>query len=240
MFQVARDPTSAPSTIRLPLLRHLASYNSLVIRYCSLFPLNYGLNIASAMDDRVVCHPGWPLGARAMQVTLWSYHYFVVHLNLLWFICTCDRFRFCQSMAKHRYSTRIVHTKYGPLQGIIVQNLQVEAFLGVPYATPPLESLRFMPPVVPSLWTNIRMADAFSPVCPQKLPDISNRTEALLQIPRGRLVYLEKLLPLLANQSEDCLYLNIYVPKTTSKCFFFYLVFITCLLYSVAVFVFCW
>lgn len=174
------------------------------------------------MDDRVVCHPGWPLGARAMQVTLWSYHYFVVHLNLLWFICTCDRFRVCQSFSKHRYSTRIVHTKYGPLQGIVVQNLQVEAFLGVPYATPPLESLRFMPPVVPSLWTNIRMADSFSPVCPQKLPDISNRTEALQQIPRGRLVYLEKLLPLLANQSEDCLYLNIYVPKTTSKCFIIY------------------
>lgn len=157
---------------------------------------------------------------RAMQVSLSSYRYFVVHINLLWLIYTCNHFRACHSFTKHKYSNRIVNTKYGPLQGIIIQNLQVEAFLGVPYATPPLESLRFMPPVTPSLWTKTRPADSFSAVCPQKLPDISNRTEALLQLPRGRLVYLEKLLPLLANQSEDCLYLNIYVPKTTSEYLF--------------------
>lgn len=157
--------------------------------------------------------------SRAMQLSLLSYHSFVLHLNLLWLLCSYNHFRECHSFVatKHKYSNRIVRTKYGPLQGIAIQNLQVEAFLGVPYATPPLESLRFMPPVTPSLWTKTKMADTFSAVCPQKLPDISNRTEALLQIPRGRLVYLEKLLPLLANQSEDCLYLNIYVPKTSSE-----------------------
>ena len=43
----------------------------------------------------------------------------------------------------HKYSTRIVRTKYGPLRGIIVHNEPVvEAFLGVPYATPPLGALR--------------------------------------------------------------------------------------------------
>jgi hypothetical protein len=157
--------------------------------------------------------------SRAMQLSLISYHSFVLNLNLLWLLCTYNYFRECHSFvaSTHKRSTRVVETKYGPLQGIYIQNLQVEAYLGVPYATPPLESLRFMPPVTPSLWTQIRMADTFSAVCPQKLPDISNRTEALLQIPRGRLVYLEKLLPLLANQSEDCLYLNIYVPKNISE-----------------------
>lgn len=31
-------------------------------------------------------------------------------------------------------------------------------------------------------------------------------------MPKGRLEYLRRLLPYLQNQSEDCLYLNIYVP----------------------------
>lgn len=42
-----------------------------------------------------------------------------------------------------RYSTNIIKTKYGPLRGILVRtNPPVEAFLGVPYATPPVGSLR--------------------------------------------------------------------------------------------------
>ncbi|KAI5705400.1 neuroligin-4, Y-linked-like [Diaphorina citri] len=113
----------------------------------------------------------------------------------------------------HKYSTRVARTKYGPLRGILIQNPPVEAYLGVPYATPPLGSLRYMPPVTPSTWRAPRFADTYSAVCPQRLPDIGNRTEALLQLPRGRLVFLEKLLPLLSNQSEDCLYLNLYVPR---------------------------
>lgn len=52
----------------------------------------------------------------------------------------------------------------------------------------------------------------FSAVCPQRLPDIANETAALERMPRGRLEYLKRLLPYLKNQSEDCLYLNIYAP----------------------------
>lgn len=88
--------------------------------------------------------------------------------------------------------------------------------------------IRYMPPVTPSLWKTTRLADRFSAVCPQRPPDIGNRTEALLEFPRGRLLFLEKLLPLLANQSEDCLYLNLYVPRRGKfifilfRTFFFY------------------
>jgi len=57
-------------------------------------------------------------------------------------------------------------------------------------------------------------------VCPQRLPDISNETAALEKMPKGRLEYLRRLLPLLKNQSEDCLYLNIYAP-TQGEFFFF-------------------
>ncbi|XP_049788637.1 neuroligin-4, X-linked-like [Schistocerca nitens] len=110
------------------------------------------------------------------------------------------------------YSTRVVRTKYGPVRGLVLQQT-VEAFLGVPYASPPVGALRYMPPLTPSPWRHTRLADALSPVCPQRTPDISNRSDALLRFPRGRLRQLELLLPLLANQSEDCLYLNLYVPR---------------------------
>jgi carboxylesterase type B len=88
----------------------------------------------------------------------------------------------------------------------------VEVFLGIPYATPPVRSNRFSPTRTPSPWDGVRIADTHGPVCPQKLPDISNETAALEKMPKGRVEYLKRLLPYLRNQSEDCLYLNIYTP----------------------------
>lgn len=120
---------------------------------------------------------------------------------------------------------RVVTTKYGSLKGYLttLPNKQwrpVEIYLGVPYASPPIGSLRFMPPVTPAQWTGVRSADRFSAVCPQKFPDVRNETEALKSMPAGRLEYLRRLIPLLQNQSEDCLYLNIYAP-TFSKFLYF-------------------
>ncbi|KAL1140295.1 hypothetical protein AAG570_000227 [Ranatra chinensis] len=88
----------------------------------------------------------------------------------------------------------------------------IEVYLGVPYATPPTGSNRFSPTRTAAPWDGIRLADRHGPVCPQKLPDIRNETAALERMPRGRLEYLKRLLPFLKNQSEDCLYLNIYAP----------------------------
>ncbi|XP_067638484.1 neuroligin-4, Y-linked isoform X2 [Eurosta solidaginis] len=114
-------------------------------------------------------------------------------------------------------SSRIIHTRNGAISGVIVQlegrHLDpVEAYRGIPYASPPVGNLRFMPPVSAAMWSGVKKADRFSPVCPQRLPDISNETAALERMPKGRLEYLKRLLPYLQNQSEDCLYLNIYVP----------------------------
>lgn len=72
---------------------------------------------------------------------------------------------------------------------------------------------RFMPPVTPSTWKTTRLADRFSPVCPQTVPVTDTGMEALLEMPRGRLAQLRRMKPLLANYSEDCLYLNMYVPR---------------------------
>uniref|UniRef100_A0A1B0D3D1 Carboxylesterase type B domain-containing protein n=3 Tax=Phlebotomus papatasi TaxID=29031 RepID=A0A1B0D3D1_PHLPP len=60
--------------------------------------------------------------------------------------------------------SRVVHTKYGSVSGVLV-NLEgrhldpVEVFKGIPYASPPVGTLRFMPPVTSALWSGIRKAD---------------------------------------------------------------------------------
>ena len=110
---------------------------------------------------------------------------------------------------------RTVNTKYGPVQGVMHQpadNLQpVATFLGIPFAAPPLGSLRFMPPVTVSPWKETLLADHYRPVCPQHLPDIHNTT---VRLSAGRTAYIKRSLPLLQHQSEDCLYLNVYAPSS--------------------------
>lgn len=61
-------------------------------------------------------------------------------------------------------SSRIVNTKYGAVSGTIIhlenRHLDaVEVFKGIPYASPPVGSLRFMPPVTGALWSGIKKAD---------------------------------------------------------------------------------
>lgn len=125
----------------------------------------------------------------------------------------------CLAFTKnYKISTRIVQTRYGRLQGMVLQMEHyralkpVEVYLGVPYATPPVRSNRFSPTRTPSPWDGVRVSDRMGPVCPQRIPDITNETAALEKMPKGRLEYLKRLLPYLKNQSEDCLYLNIYAP----------------------------
>lgn len=65
---------------------------------------------------------------------------------------------------EQQLSSRVVHTKYGAVSGVIVhldgRHLEpVEAFKGIPYASPPVGSLRFMPPVTGALWSGVKKAD---------------------------------------------------------------------------------
>lgn len=112
-------------------------------------------------------------------------------------------------------SQRIVSTQYGKLRGILVtppgRHLpQVEAFLGLEYASLLGGELRFMPPTSPvGRWEGVRTAVKFKPVCPQRLPDLD-------ELQRRHPVYVvdhfRRLLPFLERQQEDCLSLNVYVP----------------------------
>lgn len=62
------------------------------------------------------------------------------------------------------------------------------AYLGIPYAAPPVGALRWRPPQAPAAWKGVRPCRAFGPACPQ---------------PRQK----ED-----GDYSEDCLYLNVWTP----------------------------
>ncbi|XP_016120442.1 neuroligin-3-like, partial [Sinocyclocheilus grahami] len=106
-----------------------------------------------------------------------------------------------------------VNTALGRLRGMRVAVATeglgpVDQYLGVPYAAPPVGEKRFMPPDAPSAWSGVRNATRFSPVCPQTVrnavPDI--------MMPVWATYNLDTVATYLQEQSEDCLYLNIYVP----------------------------
>ncbi|KAH0956822.1 hypothetical protein HN011_010763 [Eciton burchellii] len=111
-----------------------------------------------------------------------------------------------------KYCVRTITTRYGVLRGVEARSsTAVETYYGVPYATPPLGALRYMPPVTPTPWRGTKFADTMPPACPQRPP------EPDASLPRQRRTYLERLAPMLGNQSEDCLYLNLYVPKPSPR-----------------------
>ncbi|XP_020287856.1 uncharacterized protein LOC109856698 isoform X2 [Pseudomyrmex gracilis] len=113
--------------------------------------------------------------------------------------------------------TKDVRVKEGQLRGMVVlprsnYDLQlVDVFYGIPYAEPPVGSFRFSPPRSPQPYRGVRLAQEFAPVCPQVLPNLREVVKP------GRYKYLERHLPYLRNQSEDCLYLNVYAPHQGQK-----------------------
>jgi para-nitrobenzyl esterase len=86
----------------------------------------------------------------------------------------------------------IVHTDKGVVRG--TQAGDMRAFLGIPYAAPPVGSLRWRPPQPAAAWPGIRDATQFAPHCAQPAT------------PFG-----------VASTSEDCLYLNVYTPPSAMR-----------------------
>src|SRR5262249_41347809 len=75
----------------------------------------------------------------------------------------------------------------GAVSGTSTSNPEVRVFKGIPYAQPPIGSLRWRPPLPPSPRTALLMADRFGPRSLQSEP--SSASDPV---------------------SEDCLYLNVW------------------------------
>jgi len=83
-----------------------------------------------------------------------------------------------------------VDVEQGRLRGKLVG--RTREFLGIPYAQPPVGALRFAPPVPAHSWNGTRQALEFGPACPQPAGSLSAP----------------------GPQSEDCLTLNVFTPRT--------------------------
>lgn len=95
----------------------------------------------------------------------------------------------------------IVETKYGKLAG--TEGRYARIYKGVPYASPPVGRLRFHEPQPPQPWEGVFHAEKFPPMCPQgPQEEGSFYQKEFYNDP-------EYMPP----QSEDCLYLNIWVPR---------------------------
>ena len=108
--------------------------------------------------------------------------------------------------ARHATST-IVDTDKGKVRGFHnrVRGVSLEVFYGIPFAKPPVGDYRFKPPIQPEPWTGEYDATKLPNACFQ-LPDSTfpNFTGAEIWNPNTL-------------ASEDCLYLNVWVPKTSTQ-----------------------
>ncbi|VDM78317.1 unnamed protein product, partial [Strongylus vulgaris] len=92
-------------------------------------------------------------------------------------------------------SAQILQLDVGKVQGFDYQTTKgdtAEVYLNIPYASPPVENLRFRRPRPAVEWSEIRDGKAFGPVCHPLVKEA---------VPSG------------AQASEDCLTLNIIRPK---------------------------
>lgn len=90
-----------------------------------------------------------------------------------------------------------VNTHSGTVVGAIAffGETELHRFLGIPFAKPPVGDLRFRKPQPIEPWSEPLITQLFSPACVQYYP------------------YYYPWVDGFSKKSEDCLYLNIYVPQ---------------------------
>ncbi|GAB5406039.1 MAG: carboxylesterase family protein [Aureliella sp.] len=111
----------------------------------------------------------------------------MLHNAMRYFVCFCVYAIFQSSLGR----AQSIETTGGPVKGSESRDQAIEAFKGIPYAAPPVGDLRWKPPQPVKSWTDVRVCDQFGAKALQK---------------RGG-----------RDQSEDCLYLNVWAPRERSN-----------------------
>lgn len=129
-------------------------------------------------------------------------------------LLSCLSLLCCLASSSAQQSVPVVSTAQGRIRGILTPLPSdllgpVIQYLGVPYARPPTGERRFQPPEPPLPWPGIRNVTQFAPVCPQSLDERNILGDMM---PSWLTANLDIAATYLTHQSEDCLYLNIYVP----------------------------
>ena len=96
-----------------------------------------------------------------------------------------------------------IQIESGLIEGIPCGNPAYTVFKGIPYAKPPVGDLRWRSPVDPEPWAGVRICDSFAAasIQPKQTP--------------GQFYQIE-FFPVDYTMSEDCLYLNVWTPASST------------------------
>ena len=97
----------------------------------------------------------------------------------------------------------VLQVNGGKIQGIPSPKANVTVFKGIPYAAPPVDGLRWQAPQPVEPWEGVKTCDSFGPICPQP----GNKPGTFY----GDEFYWAGT----PEESEDCLYLNVWAPTKT-------------------------
>jgi len=95
----------------------------------------------------------------------------------------------------------LVTTRYGKIEGLRRRGVRV--FRGIPFAEAPRGPLRFQAPQPPKPWSGVRSGRHFGPAAPQ--------------LPPAMLLVRRAIGAASAQQSQDCLYLNVWTPEPDTR-----------------------
>ncbi|XP_066988732.1 juvenile hormone esterase-like [Macrobrachium rosenbergii] len=110
-----------------------------------------------------------------------------------------------QASALAMVETPSITTEAGTIRGVTEQAINGNSFYsfyGIPYAEPPIGTLRFKDPVEAKPWSGVR--------------DGSKKPSACVQVPFLQLLFGQRFTADELPGSEDCLYLNVFVPKAAA------------------------
>ncbi|KAJ8712244.1 hypothetical protein PYW07_005086 [Mythimna separata] len=118
-----------------------------------------------------------------------------------------------------REPRQITLANQGTISGMYITRFRtkrIAAYVGIPYAQPPIEFRRFLPPEYTDLpqWEGVKNATIYAPDCMQSDPkkeDVQNplkkHDDLFMKLLESQMEDKKK-----KEYSEDCLFLNVYVP----------------------------